>query len=80
MAKIIPKYLMMEKALPDSLNPNFKRMMIAISPRMLKMRKGIHWSCRRRGLRCILIDQTCEYMATPMMMAALMIASRMYPT
>lgn len=79
MARVTPAYLMTLKAVPASLYPNYNSRMMARLPMMLKTRKGSHLSWNLRGIILIRIDQTCEYMATPTMIAALMKERRMYP-
>lgn len=75
----MPEYLSATKAIFLSFAENRVSRTIAILPMTLKTRKGIHLSWKRRGLRLILIDQIWECMATPTMIAALMIEMKMYP-
>ncbi len=53
--------------------------MIRILPMMLKIRNGIHYSSNLKGLSLILMDQTWECIATPIMMAALIKEMKIYP-
>ena len=67
----MPEYLTIRKKRLLSFIANLVNIMIATLPTTLKIRNGIHCNSNRRGLSLILIDQTCECIATPMIIAAL---------